>query len=114
MSAETLVLTILAFYALRLRHELRKMRRVHSATMSILGPPEEPPETGALLASSSFELQDADAAGDAYLSRASSSAAAPLVFVAAGTACPLDAEHMPRKMCPLMHAERCKAASAGR
>jgi hypothetical protein len=42
VSAEALALTILVSYATYLRHELKKMRRVHTATMSILTPQVQP------------------------------------------------------------------------
>ncbi len=102
ISVQTLILTVLAFYALHLRDELERLRRIHSSTMTILAVAARTASLKRLKDSFRRRLQWQGAAeGSAAGTELPAPPSLDDIEVAEAP-CPLEAEGLPREMCPLM------------
>jgi hypothetical protein len=93
-------------YISHLLDERRKLQRVYSATMASIRHAAKARLIQQLQSLATDEFQEPEAAEDPPLSHAFPMAAKSLHVADVKATCPLDAERLPKELCPLMNPTR--------
>ena len=99
----TLTLALVVAYAWRLRTDLRKLQKSHFATMAIIGVAANVPKIRQLSVAAAFQLQEDSGMAGACSRPAWRGTADGGGSTIASPPCPLDAEGVPRGLCPFVN-----------